>query len=362
MTTKDESILEAAASIELAGRLLVSIGADLRALVVPPPPPPPPDPQPRPTGVWTSAAEIASKPTSGPAWSALLAAANAAATPDLVNQDDGADVRVMARGLVFARTADPKMRAEVIAACARVVGTEGGARALALGRNLPGYVIAADLVGYREARFVNWLGAVRYALTTGGPPSLVRCHETRPNNWGTHAGAARAAIAAYIGDAVDLKRCAQVFRGWLGDRSSYAGFEYSTPLDWHADPTKPVGVNPLGATRNGHSIDGALPDDQRRSGAFGWPPPQENYVWEALQGALAQAVILSRSGYPDVWEWSDRALLRAYQWLYEQAQYPAGGDDTWQPHVVNKVYGTKFPAPVPSSPGKNAGWTCWTHA
>jgi hypothetical protein len=103
-----------------------------------------------------------------------------------------------------------------------------------------------------------------------------------------------------------------------------------------------------------------LPDDQRRAGGFTWPPPKENYVWEALQGALAQAVILDRAGY-DCWEWSDQALLRAVTWLHEECDYPASSDDTWQPHVVNFFYGSDFPAPVPSNPGKNVGWTDWTH-
>jgi len=38
----------------------------------------------------------------------------------------------------------------------------------------------------------------------------------------------------------------------------------------------------------------------------------------------------------------------------------AWGDDTWEPHVVNHFYLSSFPAPVPSSPGKNVGWTDWT--
>jgi hypothetical protein len=37
------------------------------------------------------------------------------------------------------------------------------------------------------------------------------------------------------------------------------------------------------------------------------------------------------------------------------------GDDTWQPHLINKVYGSTFPAPTPSRPGKNVGWADWTH-
>src|SRR3972149_4721930 len=150
---------------------------------------------------------------------------------------------------------------------------------------------------------------------------------------------------------------AQVFKGWLGDRSAHAGFEYGD-LAWQCDPGNPVGINPAGCTKQGHSVDGVLPDDQRRGGGFTWPPPHENYVWEALQGALVQAVLLHRAGY-DVWNWEDQALLRAARWLHEQASFPATGDDSWQPHIINFYYGTGFPAPVPSSPGKNLGWTDW---
>ena len=66
------------------------------------------------------------------------------------------------------------------------------------------------------------------------------------------------------------------------------------------------------ATHRGHSIDGVLPDDQRRGGPFEWPPPRENYVYEALQGATVQAALLSRAGY-DAWDWGDQALLRRDQ-------------------------------------------------
>lgn len=166
-------------------------------------------------------------------------------------------------------------------------------------------------------------------------------------------------VAVYLGDQAELERTAQVFKGWLGDRAAYAGFDYGD-LSWQCDPSKPVGINSKGCMKEGHPIDGVIPDDQRRAGGFTWPPPKENYVWEGLQGALVQAVILYRAGY-DVWNWQDQALLRAVIWLHEQADYPAQGDDTWQPHIINYYYGTSFPAPVPSNPGKNMGWTDWTH-
>ena len=311
-------------------------------------------------GIWTSARELRDLPTSGAAWNSLLAeASRPVGIPNVADQSDDAEQVVLAKALVFARTAQGNVRQAAVDGIMAAIDTEIGGRTLALGRNLVAYVVAADLVGLsaqEDALFRAWLQRCRTGVYDGD--TLVSTHEERPNNWGTHAGASRAAVAVYLGDAAELERCALVFRGWLGDRNAYTGFQWGA-LDWQADPTRPVGINPRGAVRDGHSIDGVLPDDQRRAGLFLWPPPRENYVWEALQGAIAQAVILSRAGY-DAWEWSDQALLRAVTWLHASCAFPAAGDDTWLPHVVNHFYAAGFPAPVPSSPGKNLGWTDWT--
>jgi hypothetical protein len=318
-------------------------------------------------GIWISAAELADRPMSGPSWDALKEAADAPlkAEPNL-SAREGEGLQVMARALVYARTGIEGYRSEVVEAVMAAMGTEGG-DALATFRSLGTYVIAADLVGLppaEDAVFRAWLETLLDPTHLVGSRSLVGGHEDRPNNWGTMAGGSRAAIAAYLDDEQELARTAVVFQGWLGDRASYAGFEYGN-LAWQCDPGAPVGINPSGCTREGHSIDGVLPDDQRRSdqadGGFTWPPPRENYVYEALSGALAQAYLLHRAGY-DVWNWQDRALLRAYRWLHDQAEFPAVGDDQWQPWLVNHVYGSDFPVVAPAQPGKIVGWTDWTHA
>lgn len=312
-------------------------------------------------GIWIAPEELAKLPTQGPAWEHLLAeAALPVERPNLADQEDPTNVRVLASALVFARTADEPQRARVVQACRAVMGTEAGGRTLALGRELLAYVLAADLVGLPpedDRRFRDWLRVVR-TKPLGGR-TLVSTHEQRPNNWGLHAGATRMAVARYLDDRVDLDRAARVFRGWLGDRSAWTGFRFGK-LWWQADPGQPVGVNPEGATKQGRSIDGVLPDDQRRAGAFAWPPPVTNYTWGALQGAFAQAVILDRAGY-DVFGWRDRALLRAVRWLLDEAHQPARGDDGWLLHLVNFHYGTELPAPVPAPAGKNVGFTDWTH-
>ena len=79
-----------------------------------------------------------------------------------------------------------------------------------------------------------------------------------------------------------------------------------------------------------------------------------------IEGALATAIMLERANVP-AFDFQTSALRRAFVWLHDQAKFPAVGNDTWQPHVINFMYGTTFPAPVPSQPGKIVGFTDWTH-
>lgn len=310
--------------------------------------------------IWITQSELGRLPTSGRAWNQLKSVADGSlGTAAIADQNSKHDIRTLAVALVFARTRQASYGTKARDAIMSAIGTESG-DALALSRNLVSYVIAADLAGLPtsdDQRFRSWL---RGLLDAGGRSSLRQTHEIRPNNHGTYAGASRAAAAAYLGDSEELARTAQVFRGYLGDRSAWSGFRYGEG-SWQCDAGSPVGVNPVGCTKDGHPIDGALPDDQRRGGSFAWPPPRENYVYGALQGATVQAEILTRAGYP-AWEWQDRALLRAFQWLHTQAGYPATGDDQWQPWLVNKRSGSTFPATTPARPGKNMGFTDWTHA
>jgi hypothetical protein len=315
--------------------------------------------------VWLTRAEVLALPTEGPAWDALVEVATGDwDEPDLADQDSTNDTATLAGALYAVRLDDAAMRSRVELSLEDVPGTEEGSRSLALARNLPGYVIAADLIDYREPRFEAWLDTIRFKVFDDGR-SLIATHEERPNNWGTHAGAARIAVDRYLGDTEDLARAAAVFKGYLGDRATYADFSYGDDLSWQADQAAPVGVNPPGATIDGHDVDGVLPEEARRIGTFQWPFPVgakgSNYLWEGLQGATVQAELLSRAGY-DAWNWQDRAVWRAVDWLYRVAQFPAEGDDTWQVWLVNRAYGSDLPATSPTRPGKNMAFTDWTHA
>jgi hypothetical protein len=319
-------------------------------------------------GLWLSAEELAALPTTGPAWDGVVEVADERLRENtrLARRDDH-NVRTLAAALVGVRLDDDEYRDKALAGLRTVVEEDPGDDLLAAARRLSTYVIAADVLELTtwdpafDRRFRRWVDRMRqhpFEERRFGR-TIIDAAEGRPNNWGTHAGASRVAAAAYLGDEADLDRAARVLKGYLGDRRAHDGFLFGR-LDWQADPEQPVGINPVGAAIDGHPVGGVLPDDQRRGGKFRWPPPRENYVWEALQGASVQAELLHRQGY-DAWGWEDRALLRAVTWLHQEADYPAEGDDRWIPWLINDAYDTSFPTEE-TSPGKNMGFTDWTHA
>ena len=187
--------------------------------------------------VWLSTQEIQALPTGGPAYDAdKKAAVKDWGSAKISNQDSKHDIYAMAGALHSVRGGDSALRDKVHAACKQAIGTEAGGRTLALGRNLAGYIIAADTTGYRDPAFVTWVGAVRHKSLEGD--TMIATHERRPNNWGTMCGLARIAADVYIGDVSDLAKAVTVLRGWLGDRAMYAGFKFSGST-WQSDPTKP---------------------------------------------------------------------------------------------------------------------------
>jgi alginate lyase len=314
--------------------------------------------------VLVSVETLRTKPTSGAAWNGLKAIADqSVGSLDLSDQDENSDITVLAKGLVFARTGIASYRSDVVAALKAAVGTEAGGRTLALGRNTPSIVIAADLVSLRTADssfdsnvFRPWL---RKLLTeTLDSQTLISTHEKRPNNWGAHAGAARVAIAAYLGDSTQLARAAKVFQGWLGNRTAYAGFKFGDDLSWHCNTSTPVGINPA-CTKNGVDIGGAIPDDMRRGGSFTWPPTFTDYAWENLQGTLLQAELLHAAGY-DSFNWENKAILRAVRFLY-RVGWPPKGDDEWQTWLLDARFGTSYKLSPPVRFGKNFGFTDWIY-
>lgn len=324
----------------------------------------PPAPTSRSNGLWTSAGELSALPTSGPAWDHLVAAARAGwGAPSLSDNDATHDTSTLAGALVATRTRDGALLARTRAEIMAVTRVTRFARVLELSRNIPSYVVAADLVGLPagdDARFRAFLSGLRTRPLEGhsGGTDLTTTALRSPNNWGTMARAAVTAIDLYLGDRAHLRPVAESHRAWLGERVA-SQLRYSDTL-WHA-ARPPVGVNPRGASVRGRSGDGVLPEDQRRSGEPSTgPAPAGSYPWEALQGAVVTGVLLHRAGMVGI-SAGDDALARAATWLSTTNANPASGDDTWQPWVLNRVAGTSLATAPARSPGKNMGWSDWTH-
>jgi hypothetical protein len=314
-------------------------------------------------GVLASASELASRPTSGAAWVALLAAANErSGSVDLADQDSTHAAQTLAAALVYARTGDSGQHAHVVSVLQQLPGSSlSGARVLSVSRQLAGYVLAADLIGYRETGFRSWIGGMRTedVGNHGRWTTIAYTSEDSANNWGTWAMSTRIAISAYLGDAADLQRAAAVFRGFTGERSGYAGFRQSNDFDanWACGEAW-VPINPAGCGDRS----GAIVEDISRS-AGSYPSVDDTgltYSWEVLGGATLSARLLERAGYTDVWQWGDRALLRAATFLRDRGGFAPRHDvNQYIPHEINAAYGTNL-GPVGSAGyGRQFGFTDW---
>lgn len=309
-------------------------------------------------GIWTSRDELRTIPMRGPAWNAVWDAAHQEMSrPDVGDQDDRTNTRVLAAAIVFARTDDDRFQQKVVQAIEHLVarGKPSG-RTLAWARETGAYAMAADLVGYRTPEFESWLRHVADVWEGGDGRTLRRMFHHRPNNWGAHAFGTLCAIDSYLGD---FDRLATLREYWIrGVVGPNPGYRFGDDLSWHADSTDPRLINPAGSQIAGFSVDGFVPDDMRRGGSFRIPPIPTGYVWEVMQGHVMAARILERLGMP-IWEVADRALYRAAYALEVRlgGQWRATGDDRWMLAFLDNAYGTQWSLERDvSGHGKNTGW------
>jgi hypothetical protein len=308
-------------------------------------------------------ATLMALPTSGPAWEAMLAVADGPlGGVDLAQRDNTNAGRLLAAALVHARTGRPEYRERVVQVLAELPDANiADARVLSVARQLAGYVLVADLVGYRDARFGGFIAALRTYLigNHGRWEDVQSTSEDTASNWGAWALASRIAASAYVGDADDVSAAAEVFRRFTGSDPRH-GFRRTQDFDptWSCAPDRWVPINP--STCGFRS--GALVEDISRSRS---PAPHADakgltYSWETLGGATLSATLLARLGYPDVWTWGDNALLRAAQFLQRAQGYPARFSvNQYIPWIINKAYGVDFGPVNPAGFGRQFGYTDW---
>ncbi len=311
--------------------------------------------------LWISPAEIARLPTSGQAWADLKAAATRSwGTPTIADQNSNDDTDTLAGALVAERLDDDGLRNKVRRHLMDLAAKHPYDRVLSLARQLPSYVIAADIVGLdarQRATFERFLAEADHHKMAGhsGGTDLESTALRSPNNWGTMSRAAMAAVAVYLGDDAALARIADTQEAWLGGSAPNA-LKY-TDTTWHVG--RPAGINPRGAQRGGRSLDGVLPEDQRRTGDYQWPAPKGSYPHEGLQGAVVTSVILHRAGALPFTA-GDNALVRAERWLTVTNANPPANDDRNTPWLLRQYGNATFACEASAPPAKNIGWAAWT--
>jgi hypothetical protein len=350
-------------------------------------------------GIWIGPDEIAQRPREGAAWEAIVDSANRTSygEPNLADQNTGHDTKILAAALAYVGSGDMSYRSRAVDGLTAIIGTENGtdpscafetrppefgegppgARSMALGRALAAYCIAADILDFRSGGFdpgglgtawEAWVDQVRFRINCPNNSDLWKnlseVHDEATSNGNSMAGGARVACAAYLDDEDEIAAAWDTFRRFCGNLEVGPDLRVNYP-SWMHDPENPVGINPLGATRDGQRIDGAIPSDQGRGGEFQWPPGYTSYPWDGILGLTVQAAILQRRGYP-AWAEGERALLRAAEFQYFLRS--ATGEPRWADGdraapaiwLINAAYGT-FLAVEAAGEDKNIGWTDWTH-
>lgn len=343
----------------------------------------PPTVQRRP-GLWLSPEEIVRLETDSPAFDRLRdRAERRLELEDVSDQDAELPLHCMATALVAARLDDDALRGRVRDVLLDIIGTEDGStgrhdarnRPLGIGRNLPGFVISADLIHLgafdadADRRFRTWLDVLRTKRVRDADMTLKSAETTDHSNWGAHMSAALTAANLYLEDEPAVEASAHALRGWLGDRTGSQEWVYDTDrhdYSWQChfpDVDRYLPVNPVGCERDGMSLDGIIPIDMQRGRGFRIPPRKTRYPRESLQGRSVQAEMLWRAGY-EVWEWADRALLRIAQRLL--AMSTEFDEDWYEPDmgcywILSTHYpDARLPLEAPSI-GRSVSGVDWTH-
>ena len=320
-------------------------------------------------GILLSREELMALPTSGPGWEAILARVDSpeGGAYQLATRKD-ANKDVLAHALAGARLDDDDLKDFVRDKIEGVIETPRDPEdVLGTLRHLQTYIISADLIDLEsfdpalDDRFRSWLEEeIHHEYSGGGGGgSVISIHEKKPNNFGTHAGATRIAAALYLEDDEELRAARDIWYGWATGDPEYVpdSGRVWTGTEWQCDPEQPHGINPEGCSRDGHSIDGVIPEDQERCGEFSWPPCATNYIHGATDGMTLAFWMLARQG-EDPWAWGDRAALRQMEWKHDVGQPPYDGF-RWQIPVIERAYDVDLPGNAPTAASTNMAYADW---
>jgi hypothetical protein len=318
-----------------------------------------------------SRAELLALPTSGSAWSSLLADADGAwPAVNTGDQNNKTDVKALAGALVYARTGNSAYRDKVVATLRALHTGPWYTDMLALVRQLGGYVMAADLVGYRDPAFLDWLARARTREVVDHSrwKTMTFTAGNAANNYGTFALASLIAVDRFLGDSAAVARDWAIFQGYgTSFASGWSGGPFIKTGDWDAayscigsdGTTKlPIGINPPGCVKSGHNVDGMPVDDASRQHAF--PTPHAGYVNEAMQGYVVQALLLYRAGYA-AFEANSSQIRRVADYQVRTGIWNYHGTGYYAAWLVNWAYGAGYSTRTPTNGGRVFGYADWLY-
>jgi hypothetical protein len=301
---------------------------------------------------------VAGLPMSGSAWDGVRSvAAGTWAKPDLCDRGNKADVQALAGALVYARTGQVSYKTKVVAALQAAMASQRdgcSSAVLALGRQLGGWVLAADYVGYRDAAFVGWVRQLR-TREIGGHS---RWHQLRftagnsANNWGIWALASVIAADRYLGDTPALAQDWAIFKGY-GDGTHTFQPTSDYLRGWNC--TTYFAIEPGHCGKPDHN--GAPVEDASRSGST--TTPDAGYVNEAVSGLAVQAMLLGRAGYP-AWSVNTNQLRRVADFLVRTRTWNAESVAYFAGYVINAAYRTSYPT-KPGNSGRMFAYADWLY-
>ena len=302
-------------------------------------------------------------PASGTAWKTIKSKADASVSPDLCNQDNKADVNALAAGIVYARTGDTAYRTKVINLINAMMATQKdgcGNAVLAMGRQLGGYVMAADFAGYRDPSFTNWLnGIVDHNI--GGHSRWFNLRFTAydsASNWGVHALASTTTADIYLNRTADIEKDWQVFSAYGTPHSWPFNKASSYNEQWSCVTTDTAGKLPIAinapCAKSGINLDGAPVEDSSRS-AFG---SYSTYIHESLQGYAVMAQLFNRTGR-NGWTVNDSQVCRAAKFGDRAGRLNDNGVSYFVAFMANNFCDLNLPTKTPTSGGRMFGFSDW---
>lgn len=310
-----------------------------------------------------SRADLMALPTSGASWNTIKSSADASTTPNLCDQNNKANVNALAAGIVYTRTGDTAYRTKVINLINAAIASQRGgcgSAVLAMGRQLGGYVLAADFAGYRDPAFLTWLETIvdRKIGGHGRWDGMRFTAYDSANNWGIFAMASVLAVDIFLNNEANIEKDWRVFsaygvpHGW----PFVKGAAYDER--WSCIATDSTGKLPIAintpCVRDGINLDGAPVADAIRApfGSF------SGYIHKALQGHVVMAQLFNRAGY-DGWGVNDRQVCRAAQFADRAGRLNDHNVAYYVAFMANRFCGLNFQTFTPTKGGRLFAFSDW---